>query len=114
MPRNKKLALKLGIQTYQILTNDDEVCIPSLSSILLAVKCQLDSDSDGFQRISIDILTNFDNFQRIILYYIHVSYQDKMKVIHGTVQLCCISRRRHVFIIHHLLSELSLEFLLVL
>jgi len=31
------LALKLGIQTYQILTNDDEVCIPSLSSILLAV-----------------------------------------------------------------------------
>ena len=37
MPKNKKLALKLGIQTYQILTNDDEVCIPSLSSILLAV-----------------------------------------------------------------------------
>ena len=32
-----KLALKLGIQTYQIFTNDDEVCIPSLSSILLAV-----------------------------------------------------------------------------
>ena len=26
------MALKLGIQTYQILTNDDEVCIPSLSS----------------------------------------------------------------------------------
>ena len=38
--KNKKLALKLGIQTYQILTNDDEVCIPSLSSILLAVKCR--------------------------------------------------------------------------
>ena len=31
------MALKLGIQTYQILTNEDEVCIPSLSSILLAV-----------------------------------------------------------------------------
>ena len=31
------MALKLGIQIYQILTNDDEVCIPSLSSILLAV-----------------------------------------------------------------------------
>ena len=29
--RNNKLALKVGIQTYQILTNDDEVCIPSLS-----------------------------------------------------------------------------------
>ena len=38
MPKNKKLALKLGIQTYQILANDDEVCIPSLSSVLLAVK----------------------------------------------------------------------------
>ena len=35
--RNKKLALRLGIETYQILTNDDEFCIPSLSSILLAV-----------------------------------------------------------------------------
>ena len=31
------MALNSGIQTYQILTNDDEVCIPSLSSILLAV-----------------------------------------------------------------------------
>ena len=37
MPKNKKLTSKLGIQTYQILTNDDEVCIPRLSSILLAV-----------------------------------------------------------------------------
>ena len=37
MPKNKKLALKLRVQTYQILTNDDKVCIPSLSSILLAV-----------------------------------------------------------------------------
>ena len=27
MPKNKKLALKFGIQTYQIVTNDDEVCI---------------------------------------------------------------------------------------
>ena len=26
----KKLALDLGIQTYQILTSDDEVCIPCL------------------------------------------------------------------------------------
>ena len=34
---NKKLALDSGIQTNQILTNDDEVCIPRLSSILLAV-----------------------------------------------------------------------------
>ena len=37
MLMNKKLALDLGIQTNQILTNDDEFCIPSLSSILLAV-----------------------------------------------------------------------------
>ena len=33
----KKLALNLRLQTYQILTNHDEVYIPSLSSILLAV-----------------------------------------------------------------------------
>ena len=31
------MTLNSGIQTYQILTNDDEVCIPSLFSILLAV-----------------------------------------------------------------------------
>jgi hypothetical protein len=30
-------ALKTNCETYQILTNDDEVCIPSLSIILLAV-----------------------------------------------------------------------------
>ena len=35
--KDKILALKLGIQTYQILSNNDEVCIPSLSSILVAV-----------------------------------------------------------------------------
>ena len=34
---NEKLALKLGMQTYRIWTNDDEVCITSLSRILLAV-----------------------------------------------------------------------------
>ena len=37
MPKNKKLALNTGIQTKQILTNDDRVCIPRCSSILLAV-----------------------------------------------------------------------------
>ena len=38
MPKkHKKLALELGIQTYQTFATDDEVCIPSLSSILLAV-----------------------------------------------------------------------------
>ena len=36
MPKNKKLALNSGMQTIPIKTND-EVCIPSLSSILLAV-----------------------------------------------------------------------------
>ena len=34
---NNKLALNSGIKTYQIMKNDDEVCIPNLSSILLAV-----------------------------------------------------------------------------
>ena len=31
------MALNSGIQTYQILTNNEEVCISSLSNILLAV-----------------------------------------------------------------------------
>ena len=35
----KKLASTLGIQTYQILTNNDEICIPNLSSMPLAVMC---------------------------------------------------------------------------
>ena len=38
MPKNKKLALDSEIQTNEILTNDYEICIPRLSSILLAVK----------------------------------------------------------------------------
>ena len=40
MPKNWKLASNSGIQTDQILSNDDEVCIPSLSSILLALKAE--------------------------------------------------------------------------
>ena len=36
MPKNKKWALNSGIQTNRILTINDKVCIPSLSSILLA------------------------------------------------------------------------------
>ena len=35
--RFKKMALNSGIQTNRILTHDSEVCIPRLSSILLAV-----------------------------------------------------------------------------
>ena len=37
MPKNKKLGLNSVIQTNQILTKDAEVCIPRLSSILLAI-----------------------------------------------------------------------------
>ena len=35
--KNKKLALNSGIETNQFLTNDDEVCILRLSSVILAV-----------------------------------------------------------------------------
>ena len=42
------MSLKLLIQTYQILTNDDEVCIPSLYSIFLAV-CIADLSSKVVQ-----------------------------------------------------------------
>ena len=37
MSKNKKFTLNSGVQTNQILTNDDKVCIPRLSSIFLAV-----------------------------------------------------------------------------
>ena len=33
----RKMALNSGVQTYQILTNDDEIWIPRHSSIFLAV-----------------------------------------------------------------------------
>ena len=36
--QKEKMHLNSGIKTYQILTNDDDVCIPSLSSILIAVR----------------------------------------------------------------------------
>ena len=44
MQKKKKLALNSGIQTYQILTNNDEVCILSLSIILLAVHKQMTTE----------------------------------------------------------------------
>ena len=44
------MALKLGIQTYQILKNDDEVCIPSLSSILLAVLTNVKKSRRFYQK----------------------------------------------------------------
>jgi hypothetical protein len=45
---NKKLSLNSGIQTNQILTNDDEVCIPRLSSILLAVFWKIEDTNTFF------------------------------------------------------------------
>ena len=47
------MALNSGIQTNQILTNNDEVCIPRLSSILLAVLGLL--RSQGLENKSEDI-----------------------------------------------------------
>ena len=48
MQKNKnKLTLNSWIQTNQILTNDDDVCIPRLSSILLAAQKDLDSAYQG-------------------------------------------------------------------
>jgi hypothetical protein len=49
--KKNKLALKVGTQTYLILTTDDEVCIPSLSSIILAVtrmtsSCRYEANDD--------------------------------------------------------------------
>ena len=38
MDRKKKLAFNSEIQTYQVSTNNNEVCVPSLSRIFLAVQ----------------------------------------------------------------------------
>ena len=57
--KNKKLALNLGIQTYQNLTNDDEVCIPSLSSILLAVPKKITNMMQKLNRFSYNISKSF-------------------------------------------------------
>ena len=45
--KNKKLALNSGKQTNQILSNDDEVCIPRLSSVFLAVPQMRESPLDN-------------------------------------------------------------------
>ena len=65
------MALKLEIQTYQILTNDDEVCIPSLSSILLVLHNTIqttfytESILKGLQQIVLIRKTWFDeNFKK--------------------------------------------------
>ena len=50
------MALKLGIQTYQILTNDDEVCIPSLSSILLAVSNHYDMIISDLYKLQVTLI----------------------------------------------------------
>jgi hypothetical protein len=41
------LPLNSGIQTNQILSNDDEVCIPHLSSILLALHREFPKAESG-------------------------------------------------------------------
>ena len=47
MLKRQEIGFKIGKQTFQILTNDDEVCIPSLSSILLAVKAVYSQSGDA-------------------------------------------------------------------
>ena len=61
------MAFNSGIQTNQILTNDDEVCIPRLSSILLAVKKPKKETNEARLR-------NYDQaedsaFMQVMIYY---------------------------------------------
>ena len=53
---HQSVALKLEIQTYQILTNDDEVCIPSLSSILLAVSNHYDMIISDLYKLQVTLI----------------------------------------------------------
>ena len=54
--------MNLGIQTYQISTNDYEVCIPSLSSILLAVRIKMPIGLDNW-----DVETYRNKFEFFLL-----------------------------------------------
>ena len=56
------MALKSGKQTYQILTNDDEVCIPSLFSVFLAV---YHSQAFGYLLRGFSILMYSDISQKV-------------------------------------------------
>ena len=92
-PKNKKLALKLGIQTYQILTNDDEVCIPSLSSILLAVPSQtgcfvafLEVFLYFEMRSKINKIVLFSSFDRLSLWKTVNSYFYLLSGVHFLIK----------------------------
>ena len=62
MQKKKKLALKSGIQNFQFLTNDDDVCIPSLSSVLLAVSKTWPGRQVGLKPRQILILKGIKKF----------------------------------------------------
>ena len=64
------MALNSGIQTNQMLTKDDEVCIPRLSSILLAVK------TPKFLAIILD--QSFGNFVISFLKYVLQFFKGKL------------------------------------
>ena len=55
-------ALKLRIQTYQILTNDDEVCIPSLSSMYY-LSCNATRKSKNMKCLPLYYLYSIPNIE---------------------------------------------------
>ena len=66
MPKKKKLALNSGIQTNQILTNDDEVCNPRLSNIFLAVVLMLMSNCQKLMEYSFSNFVSFSEYMNFV------------------------------------------------
>ena len=68
MPKNRKLALELGNTDLFFITSHDEVCISSLSSILLAVLKK--GGSISFQNSYLDIFfTVFFDFPDLSAFF---------------------------------------------
>ena len=73
------MALKLELQTYQTLANDDEVCIRSLSNILLGIIGRFGI----FSKICVE-----EKFVFILVYYIvSQDFQNKQTLLGTGIEI---------------------------
>ena len=76
--------MKLGIQTYRTLTNDDEVCIPSLSSIPFAVLVDI---SFSCRKDRFKIKTHIKDKKKLNFYKSELQFQQIKRVQYTARQL---------------------------
>ena len=87
------LAFNSEIQTYQMLTHNNEVCIPSLSSILLAVhnrtrQRQWQSDGNALMKYS-----SIASLKCMVAVLMYVWYLYCVALVGDTNTLCGVARR---------------------